>query len=145
MSWAIWLTGPPGSGKSARARATAARLAAEGIRVEVLELDEMRKLVTPRPTYSDVERAFVYHALVWVAKSMVEAGFPVIIDATAHRREWRDLARLAIPAFAEIQLACPPAVRRERETHRTPGHAPPGIYARAGQPGARVPGVDVEY
>lgn len=145
MSWALWITGPPGSGKSVRARATAERLADEGVAVQVLELDEMRKVVTPRPTYSDTERTLVYHALVWVAKSMVDAGFPVIIDATAHRREWRDLARLAIPAFAEVQLFCPLPVCREREAGRTSGHAPPGIYARAGEPGARVPGVDVEY
>lgn len=145
MSWALWITGPPGTGKTARARAAADRLAADGQHVEVLELDEMRKLVTPKPTYGDVERALVYRALVWVAKSMVEAGVPVIIDATAHRREWRDLARLAIPAFAEVQLMCPLPVRRTREERRATGNAPPDIYARAGQPGARVPGVDVEY
>src|SRR6266581_5886093 len=130
MSWALWITGPPGSGKTARARAAAERLEAEGQHVEVLELDEMRKLVTPKPTYGDVERALVYRALVWVAKSMAAAGLPVIIDATAHRREWRDLARLAITAFAEVQLMCPLPVRREREQRRMPGNAPPEIYAR---------------
>jgi len=145
MSWALWITGPSGSGKSARAREAAARLAAEGRHVEVLDLDEMRKLVTPRPTYSDVECALVYRALVWVAQTMVEAGLPVIIDATAHRREWRDLARAVIPAFAEVQLVCPLPLRREREEGRAPGNAPSGIYARAGLPGARVPGVDVEH
>jgi adenylylsulfate kinase len=109
MSWAIWLTGPGGSGASARARAAAERLAAEGLRVEVLEHDEMRAFVTPRPTGTEVERDLVHRALVWVAKRLVDAGVGVIVDAPAPRREWRDLARVVIPAFAEVQLVGPPA------------------------------------
>jgi adenylylsulfate kinase len=70
---------------------------------------------------------------------------PVIVDATAHRRVWRDAARAAIPRFAEVQLSCTLDVCRERERRRPRGHAPVGIYARAGQPGATVPGVDVPY
>jgi adenylylsulfate kinase len=69
----------------------------------------------------------------------------VIIDATAPQRRWRDLARAAIPGFAEVQLLCPLEVCRERERTRPVGHAPQGIYARAGQPGATVPGIDVPY
>ena len=145
MSWAIWITGLPGSGKSTLARAAAARLAAEGCAVTILELDAMRSIVTPAPTYSDAERDAVYRALVWTAAVCVEAGVPVIIDATAHRREWRDLARAVIPSFAEVQLTCALQTCQAREANRTEGHAPPAIYARAGKPGARVPGVDVEY
>jgi adenylylsulfate kinase len=145
VSWAIWITGLPGSGKSTVARETAAHFAAEGRAVTVLELDAMRRIVTPTPAYSDTERDLVYRALVWVATACVEAGVPVIIDATAHRRAWRDLARAAIPNFAEVQLTCSLDACRSREAARTSGHAPRGIYARAGAPGARVPGVDVEY
>ncbi|HEV8441128.1 MAG TPA: adenylyl-sulfate kinase [Methylomirabilota bacterium] len=145
MSWAIWITGLPGSGKSALARAAAAELAARGRRARVLELDEVRKTITPRPSYTDAERDVVYRALVYMAALMTEAGIPVIIDATAHRRAWRDLARAEIPRFAEVQLVCPPEVCRERERARRSSHAPRGIYARAGRPGATVPGVDVPY
>ncbi len=145
MSWAIWITGLPGSGKSVLARAAAAELSAQGEPVRVLELDEIRKTLTPSPTYADAERDVVYRALAYMAVLLSEAGVPVIIDATAHRRAWRDLARAAIPRFAEVQLVCPPEVCRERERTRPPGHAPRGIYARAGRPGATVPGVDVPY
>ena len=145
MSWAIWITGLPGSGKSVIARAAVERLRADGRRVALLEMDAMRRVVTPHPKYSDVERHRVYRALVYVAASLVEAGVPVIIDATAHRRQWRDLARATIRHFAEVQLECPIEVCREREATRPRGHAPPGIYAAAGHPGATVPGVDVEY
>jgi adenylylsulfate kinase len=145
VAWAIWITGPPGSGKSAVARGVAAALAAEGTAVKVLELDEIREVVTPEPAYTDAEREIVYRALAYMAKLVTEAGMPVLIDATAHRRAWRELARRLIPAFAEVQLVCPIESCRERERSRRGGHAPRGIYARAGQPGATVPGMDVPY
>lgn len=145
MSWAIWITGLPGSGKTTLAQGAAAALSARGIPVKVLELDEIRRAITPRPTYTEAERDVVYRALAYMAKLLVEAGVPVLIDATAHRRVWRQLARQLIPAFAEVQLQCPVEVCREREQSRRGGHAPAGIYAHGRQPGATVPGVDVAY
>jgi adenylylsulfate kinase len=145
LSWAIWITGVPGSGKTALAQAAARELRAAGEPVRVLELDEIRRTLTPQPTYTDAEREVVYRALVYMATLLTEVDVPVIIDATAHRRTWRQLARRAIPRFAEVQLVCPPDVVRQRERTRPPGHAPHGIYARAGRPGATVPGVDVPY
>lgn len=145
MSWAIWITGPPGSGKSAIARGVEAELRALGQPVTRLELDEIRKSVTPVPRYTDHERDIVYRALGYMAALLVEAGAPVLIDATAHRRIWRDLVREAVPHFAEVQLACPLATCQEREQERRPGHAPRNIYHQAGRSGATVPGVDVPY
>jgi adenylylsulfate kinase len=145
MSWAIWITGVPGSGKSALARAAAERLRARGIPVEILELDALRKILTPQPTYSDHEREAVYRVLAFMAATLAAAGVPVIVDATAHCRRWRQFARELIPRFAEVQLQCPLAVARQREAARAPGNAPRDIYARAGAAGASVPGVDREY
>ena len=145
MSWAIWVTGRPGSGKSTVARAAAARLAERGTPVTVLELDEIRRILTPSPTYTDAERDAVYRALVFMAQALVEAGVAVVIDATGHRRAWRDLARVSIPRFAEVQLDCPLEVAEARERTRPAGHAPRDIYAGAGRPGSTVPGVDVPY
>ncbi len=87
----------------------------------------------------------MYRALVYMARTLTSADVPVIIDATAHRRAWRDLARSVISRFAEIQLVCPLDVCRAREAQRPRGNAPPGIYAAAGKPGSTVPGVDVPY
>lgn len=145
MSWAVWIAGLPGSGKSAIAQAAAAELQARGEQVMVLELDRIRKVITPEPTYSDAEREAVYRALVYIAAALVDAGVAVIFDATAHRRAWRELARTTIPNFAEVQLRCPLEICRERERTRLPGAAPAGIYDQAARPGATVPGVNVEY
>jgi adenylylsulfate kinase len=145
VSWAIWITGPPASGKSTLAQATAARLGEAGLPVCVLELDAMRRVVTLNSSYSDAERTLVYRALVWVAAAVADAGVPVIVDATAHRREWRDLARAVIPDFVEVQLRCTLDTCRARDAARAGARAAVGVYARAGAPGSQVPGVDVAY
>jgi len=145
MSWAIWITGPPGSGKSTLARLAAGRLAAVGAPATVLELDRLRTVLTPAATYTDAERDLVYRALVFTATALVAAGQPVLIDATGHRREWRDLARASLEPFAEVQLDCPLPICVSREETRLRGFAPRHIYAGAGRPGATVPGVDVAY
>ena len=134
MSWAIWITGPPGSGKSVIAQGVEAKLRALGQPVTRLELDEIRESITPAPRYTDRERDIVYRALGYMAALLVETGVPVLVDATAHRRIWRDLVREAVPHFAEVQLVCPVATCRERERERVPGHAPRNIYRKAGRP-----------
>jgi protein-L-isoaspartate(D-aspartate) O-methyltransferase len=145
MSWAVWITGLPGSGKSAIARAVAQALRRRGENVHVLELDAIRRVLTPAATYADTEREAVYRSLIYIGACLVDAGVPVIFDATAHRRAWRDLARATLPRYAEVQLLCPLDVCRQREATRTAGAAPAAIYAQAVRAGARVPGVNVEY
>jgi adenylylsulfate kinase len=145
MSWAIWITGRPGCGKSTLARAAAAHLAEAGAPVAVVELDAMRAVVTPHATYSETEREVVYRSLVFAVVELTRAGVPVIVDATAHRRAWRDLARASIDRFAEVQLDCPLGVAEARERTRAVGAAPTLIYAGATMPDATVPGVNVPY
>jgi adenylylsulfate kinase-like enzyme/CBS domain-containing protein len=114
MSWAIWITGPPASGKSTLARRVAERLATDGSPVTVLDLEELLRVLTPPTTHLVVERDIVYRALVVMAAELTAVGRPVVIDATGHRREWRDLARASLPRFAEVQLECPPEVCEAR-------------------------------
>jgi len=136
---AIWITGLPGSGKT-----TIAEKVAETLGAKHLQLDRVRKVITPDPDYSDKERGIVYASLAYMAYLLVDSGVSVVIDATANRREYRDLARKLIPRFVEVYVECPIEVCMERERVRDTGYAPARIYAGAGK-GGTVPGVDVEY
>jgi len=142
MTWAIWITGLPGSGKSVIAEKVR-QIMQE--RVKVLELDEIRKFITPKPSYSDDERDIVYASLVYMAKILVASGIPVIIDATANRRRYRDRARATIRNFAEVYVKCTLDTCMEREWDRKAKYAPMGIYKRSKKDGATVPGVNVPY
>ncbi len=142
MTWAIWITGLPGSGKSVIADNVRAILQE---RVKVLELDKIRNFITPKPSYSDDEREIVYASLVYMAKLLVASGNSVIIDATANRRRYRDRARAPIGNFAEVYVKCSLDTCMERERDRKAKYAPSGIYKESKKDGATVPGVNVPY
>lgn len=146
MAWAVWVTGLPGSGKSTVARNAAEELRKGGIRVKVLELDAVRKVITPEPTYSQEEREMAYAAIAYMAKVLTEEGINVIIDATGNLRKYREKAKLLIKDFGEIYVSCPIDVCMAREASRAQGAAPKDIYKK-GMTGksATVPGVNVPY
>lgn len=141
MSWVIWITGLPGSGKST----IAARLRQRRPDSVLLSMDEFRKVVTPKPDYSENEREYLYRSIVFTAQTAYDLGHNVIIDATANRRRWRDLAREMIPGFCEVYLDCPleTCIRRERARADTYG-APAGIYEKAKE-GFPVPGISAPF
>lgn len=145
MAWVAWLTGLPGSGKSSVGREVSLRLEERGIRVCVLELDEIRRVVTPSPSYTAEEREVLYRALAYMAWLLYKEGVSVIIDATAHRRRFRDAARALIPAFAEIFLRASLPVCLARAGYRHGGYAPADVYGQAGRKGSTVPGIDEMY
>lgn len=137
-AFAVWITGLPASGKSTLARALAARLVAEGLDPETLESDALRRILTPRADYSDEDRDAFYASMAAIGAMLVRHGVPVIFDATANRRSYRERARAAIERFVEVYVATPLAVCEARD--------PKGIY-RAGRSaeGARVPGLQSPY
>lgn len=145
MAWALWFTGLPGSGKTALSKRTMNLLRRSEIRVKVLELDEIRRFITPHPAYTEEERDIVYASLAYMAKLLTECDINVIIDATANRRRYRDLARSVIPDFAEVFVRCPLELCMERERKRIVKFSPKGIYDKSAQPSATVPGVNVPY
>lgn len=138
---ALWITGLPGSGKST---------AADGIKklhpdFVILRMDDIRKVVTPVPTYSDAERDLVYRNLVYLASMLAQLGHNVVIDATGNRREWRDLARRLIPGFIEVYLKCAVEECSIREKKRTDRRGAPADIYRKGERGWPVPGVNAPY
>ncbi len=145
MAFAVWFTGLPGSGKTMIASRTSALLEKKGIKVRILQLDEIRRVLTPSPKYTDEERDIVYASLAYMAKILTECGVNVFIDATANRRKYREAARKIIPQFAEAFIRCPLEICMEREARRKAVFSPKGIYKKSAQTGATVPGVNVPY
>jgi adenylylsulfate kinase len=137
-AFAIWITGLPASGKSTIAGLLRPRLEALGLTVEVLESDEVRRVLTPAPTYSPEERDLFYRALAFTGQRLVTHGVTVVFDATATRRLYRDFARSIIPRFVEVAIDCPLEVCMERDRK--------GTYERSRRgETATVPGLQVPY
>lgn len=138
---AIWITGLPGSGKSIVADAFK-KAHPEFI---ILRMDDLRKVATPEPTYSDSERDIVYRSLVYFAKMLTELGHDVVIDATGNLRKWRKLARDLIPRYIEVYLRCPIELCMERERRRLETYEAPKDIYKKGAEGWPVPGIVVPY
>jgi len=145
--WCVWITGLPGSGKSAVSEALLEQLKQKGIRAQLLSSDTLREIVTPKPAYSHEERDIVYSTLTYVAKLLTDNGVNVVIDATGNLRCYRENARQEIPRFIEAYLKCPLKVCMKREAERSETHhAPKNIYARAMRGEAStVPGIGQPY
>ena len=137
-AFAIWVTGLPASGKSTLTAALKAQLAERGIAVAVLESDDLRRILTPEPSYDEEERDGFYRQMVLLGSLLVRQGVPVIFDATANRRRYRDMARREIPRFVEVYLDCPLETCMARD--------PKGIYKGArGGDATTVPGLQSPY
>jgi adenylylsulfate kinase len=134
VTFAVWLTGLSGSGKSAIASELIGSLHARGVDAARLESDVMRTQLTPYPKYDEHERDFFYASLVALGRFVCEKGRPVVFDATANRRRYRDAARRAIARFAEVHVDTPLEVCRSRDTKRM--YKDPNITAL---PGMHVP------
>lgn len=138
QAFAVWITGLPASGKSTITAALKSQLAALGVDVAVLESDVLRKVFDGDRPYSAEGREAFYRQMVFVGSLLVEHGVPVIFDATANRRAYRDRARREIARFIEVYVDVPLQICMARD--------PKGIYrsAASGQ-ASNVPGLQDAY
>jgi len=137
-SLAIWLTGIPSSGKSTIARALKKRLEKLGCKVAILESDELRKLLTPNPKYTEEERDQFYRTMAVIGKYLVDHGICVIFDATAHKRRYREYARSIIERFLEVYVYAPLETCIQRDVK--------GLYSKAFKGEIKtLPGLQVKY
>lgn len=99
----LFLTvGLPCTGKS-----TFSRKLAPAIGAAVLESDALRQMLFPMPVYSQRENHIVFNTLHAAARSLLEEGVSVIVDATSIKeRDRLPLYRLADATDARLLIAC---------------------------------------
>ena len=121
QGFAIWITGIPASGNFATRNWVKNCL--NWVIRRRAGRDKMRTILTPVPTYDEVERDAFYRSLAQLGGLITRNGVPVIFDATANKRVYRDYARSLIPRFVEVYVVCPLEICVKRD--------PKGIYGRA--------------
>ena len=139
-NFVAWFTGIPASGKSTIAKKVCEKLKDMGIKIEILESDEVRKVITPKPLYSDEERDWFYGTvLIWLAELLYRNGINVIIDATGHKAWYREKAREKFRQnFLEIYIKCSVETAMKRD--------PKGLYKAALEGRIKtLPGLQVPY
>jgi len=139
VTFVIWLTGIPASGKSSIAKKLREKLIDMDWKVEVLESDELRRVLTPKPLYTDEERDWFYSTIIWLAQLLHKHDINVIIDATGHKKKYRDEARKIFGKnFIEVYVKCSVETAMKRD--------PKGLYRRALTGEVRtLPGLQVPY
>ncbi|MGQ0743916.1 MAG: adenylyl-sulfate kinase [Acidimicrobiales bacterium] len=119
----VWLTGLPSAGKTTVGRALAARLVAEGQRVEVLDGDAVREHLTADLGFSRADRDTNVRRIGFVAHLLSRHGVTVICSVISPYRHARDQLRaLHDGRFFEVHVAAPVEVCSERDVK--------GLYAR---------------
>ena len=108
------------------------------IKIQHLESDALRKVLTPEPSYSVTERDWFYDVMVFMGTMLTKNGVNIIFDATGNKRALREKARNSIGKFLEVYIRCPIKTCMDRD--------PKGIY-RMAQLGkaATVPGIQDVY
>lgn len=131
IGFCIWVTGLPGSGKTKTANSLYKKLEEKGYKLQILRLDDFRKTLAPERKYDSQEREKVYNTTILMAKFLTDNGINVIIDATGHKRKWRNIARKLIKNFKEVYIDCPIEICIIRETKRKNKNLMKGMYKKA--------------
>lgn len=104
----VWLTGMSGAGKSTLAQGLANRLRRLGKVVEILDGEEVDKMLGIGNAQTKDERNAEARKLAWVCKLVTRGGGIIVQSAIeSPYRETREEARRQIGRFAEVFVECP--------------------------------------
>ena len=136
--FAIWFTGLAAAGKTTIASAVEQHLRALGLRVENLDSDEVRSIISPNLGYTPEARDENTRRLAFMAQLLSRHDIATLIAAVAPKRMFRDRARGMVGNFVEVWVKCPLEVCRQRD--------PKGLYARAARGEIHdVTGIHIPY
>lgn len=119
----VWFTGLSGAGKSTIAREVYNELWARGIKVELLDGDDIRKDLNKDLGFSQQDRAENIRRIGAIAALLARNGVVVLVSAISPYRAGREEARRRFPNFLEVFVNTPLSVCEERD--------PKGLYRKA--------------
>lgn len=123
----LWFTGLSGAGKTTLADAVGRQLRARGLRVEILDGDEVRTNLSKGLGFSREDRDTNIRRIGYVCRLLSRNGVAAISAAISPYREVRAEVRAAIERdgaeFIEVYVKCPLEVLIERDVK--------GLYKKA--------------
>jgi len=119
----LWFTGLSGSGKSTLAERVMDILLERGMRVEMLDGDEVRKNLSKGLGYSKEDRDTNIRRIGWVCHLLTRNEVVAIAAAISPYREIRDENRELIGRFVEVYCKCDLNTLKDRD--------PKGLYEKA--------------
>jgi len=119
----IWLTGIPGSGKTTLALELQKFYEQNGLPVEILDGDEIRKTLSKDLGFSPEDRKEHNRRVIFVAQILAKNGVTTIVPLISPYRETRAFARKEIPNFVEVwvKASVDECIKRD----------PKGLYKKA--------------
>ena len=127
QGFVLWLTGLSGAGKTTLAARLAPELRARGVRVEVLDGDEVRTNLSKGLGFSREDRDTNIRRIGYVARLLARNGVGVLTAAISPYADVREEVRRAIEeegaGFVEVYVECPIDVLAERDVK--------GLYKKA--------------
>jgi len=123
----IWFTGLSGAGKTTLSQALAEKLRARGLKLEILDGDEVRTNLSKGLGFSKEDRDTNVRRIGYVSSLLARNDVAVIAAAISPYREVRDEVRRSISsngtAFIEVFARCSINVLAERDVK--------GLYKKA--------------
>ena len=123
----IWLTGLSGAGKTTLACEISRELKGAGLRVEMLDGDEIRENLSRGLGFSKEDRDTNIRRIGFVARLLARNGVVAIISAISPYRRSRENVRAAVESdgvrFVEVYIRCPLEVLIQRDVK--------GLYKKA--------------
>ncbi len=102
----LWFTGLSGAGKSPLSNMIAEELRRRGVRVEILDGDEVRTNLSKGLGFSKEDRDTNIKRIGYVCKLLSRNGVAAISAAISPYREIRDFNRAEIGNFIEVYVEC---------------------------------------
>jgi adenylylsulfate kinase len=120
----IWITGIPASGKTTTARVLRDQLRRRGLKVEILDGDEIRENMSPELGFSKEDRELNAKRVTYISRLLSRNGITTIVALVSPFKSTRENARRVIGNhFVEVWARCSVEACSKRDVK--------GIYKRA--------------